>query len=229
MKLNLILLRRAAFLLLGMTMVVSTVSGTDVPKNLGNDLDKLVASNLALKKAQRNHQQIVTYNGFASERAATASQIAIREQSTNKYLVDIHPNGRMPFDKLKESLLKACPSLRITGIDTKYRGVGVIEGFISVDEVAIVANNKGVTSVQLGIKPYVKRSKADAGSNPNLVSALGLIGTAFDQGVTSHRVDKINQTYNPGASVNFDGSGISVGCISNSYNFTWTELLALRM
>ncbi len=173
MKLNLTLVRRAA-LLLGMIMAVSTVSATDVPKNLGNDLDKLVASNLALKKAQANHQKIVTYNGFASERAALASDMAIREQSTNKYLVDIHPNGRMSFDKLKESLLQSCPSLRITGIDTKYRGVGVIEGFISVDEVARVANNKGVTSVQLGIKPYVRRSKTEAGPNPNLVDGLEL-------------------------------------------------------
>ena len=204
MKLNLTLVRRAA-LLLGMIMAVSTVSATDVPKNLGNDLDKLVESNLALKKAQINHQKIATYNGFASERAALASDMAIREQSTNKYLVDIHPNGRMSFDKLKENLLQSCPSLRITGIDTKYRGVGVIEGFISVDEVARVANNKGVTSVQLGIKPYVRRSKTEAGPNPNLVAALNFVGTAFDQGVTSHRVDKINQIYNPSAPVNYDG------------------------
>ena len=146
-------------------MVVSTVSATDVPKNLGNDLDKLVASNIALKNAQRNHQNIVTYNGFASQRAAFASDMAIRDQASNKYLVDIHPSGRVPFDKLKQSLLQSCPSLRITAIDTKYRKVGVIEGFISVDEVANVANNKGVTSVQLGIKPYLKRSKGEAFSS----------------------------------------------------------------
>ena len=196
-------------------MVVSTVSATDVPKNMGNDLDKLVESNLALKAAQRNHQQIVTYDGFATERAALASDMAIKDTASNKYLVDIHPSGRMPFNKLKESLLRSCPSLRITAIDTKYRGVGVIEGYISVGEVAKVANNKGVTSVQLGIKPYLKRSKGEA--SPNLV-ALNSVGTAFDQGVTQHRVDKVSTIYDPSASMSLDGNGIIVGCMSDSYD-----------
>ena len=217
MKFNLTLLRRVV-LFLGMAMVVSTVSATDVPKNLGNDLDKLVASNIALKKAQQTHTNIVTYNGFASERAALASDMAIKDQASNKYLVDIHPSGRMKFEALKADLLKSCPSLRITAIDTKYRGVGVIEGFISVDEVVKVANNKGVTSVQLGIKPYLKRSKGEVGFSPNAVAALTLVGTAFDQGVTQHRVDKVSTLYNAGASMSLDGNGISVGCISDSYN-----------
>jgi subtilase family protein len=216
MKLNLTFLRRVT-LLLGMTMVVSTVSGTDVPKNLGNDLDKLVESNITLKTAQRNHQKIVTYNGFASERAALASDMAIREQATNKYLVDIHPSGRVPFEKLKENLLKSCPSLRITATDPKYRRVGVIEGFISIDHVATVANNKGVTSVQLGIRPYLKRAKGEALS-PNAIAALTLVGTAFDQGVTQHRVDKVSTLYSAGASMSLDGNGISVGCLSDSYD-----------
>ena len=168
MKLNLTLVRRVA-LFLGMAMAISTVSATDVPKNLGNDLDKLVESNIALKKASAPTPRSRLYNGFASERAALASDMAIREASTNKYLVDIHPSGRMSFDALKEDLLRSCPSLRITAQDTKYRGVGVIEGFISINEVARVANNKGVTSVQLGIKPYLKRAKGQP-SSPEAIS-----------------------------------------------------------
>jgi hypothetical protein len=215
MKLNLISVRRVA-LFLGMAMAISTVSATDVPQNLGNDLDKLVESNIALKKARSTHTQIATFNGFASERAALASDMAIREESTNKYLVDIHPSGRVSFDALKEDLLRSCPSLRITAQDTKYRGVGVIEGFISIDEVVRVANNKGVTSVQLGIKPYLKRAKGQVMS-PEAISSLTLVGTCFDQGVTQHRVDKVSTLYNPGASMSLDGSGISVGCLSDSY------------
>ena len=144
--------------------------------------------------------------------------MSIREQSTNKYLVDIHPSGRVSFEKLKSDLLKACPSLRITATDPKYRRVGVIEGYISIDHVATLANNKGVASVQLGIKPYLKRSKSEAGPNPNLVAALTVVGTAFDQGVTQHRVDKVSTLYNAGASMSLDGSGISVGCMSDSYD-----------
>ena len=216
MKLNHTLVRRVA-LFLGMAMAISTVSATDVPKNLGNDLDKFVESNIAIKKAAQTNARIPLYNGFASERAALASDMAIREASTNKYLVDIHPSGRVSFDALKEDLLRSCPSLRITAQDTKYRGIGVIEGFISVDEVARVANNKGVTSVQLGIKPYLKRAKGEAMS-PDAVQALTLVGTAFDQGVTQHRVDKVSTIYNGGASMSLDGNGISVGCLSDSYD-----------
>ena len=216
MKLNLTLVRRVA-LFLGMAMAISTVSATDVPKNLGNDLDKLVESNIALKNAQRTHTKIATYNGFASERAAFASDMAIKEAASNKYLVDIHPSGRVSFDALKEDLLRSCPSLRITAQDTKYRGVGVIEGFISIDEVTRVANNKGVTSVQLGIKPYLKRAKGQPGS-PEAIQSLNLVGTAFDQGVTQHRVDKVSTLYDPSASMSLDGNGISVGCLSDSYD-----------
>ena len=63
MKLNLTLVRRVA-LFLGMALAISTVSATDVPKNLGNDLDKLVESNIALKNAQRAHTQIVDLQWF---------------------------------------------------------------------------------------------------------------------------------------------------------------------
>jgi len=191
MKLNLTLLRRA-ILLLGMTMAVSSVSATDVPKNLGNDLDKLVESNIALKKAHQTNTTIPTYNGFASERAALASDMAIREESTGKYLVDIHPSGRFSYDQLKGDLLKTCRSLRITAQDQTYKGVGLIEGFISIDEVAKVANNKGVQSVQLGIKPYVRRSKDNAGMTPSAV-AFTQVGSCFDQGDTaSYRQDQHN-------------------------------------
>ena len=149
--------------------------------------------------------------------------MAIKEASTNKYLVDIHPSGRVSYDALKEDLLRSCPSLRITAQDTKYRGVGVIEGFISIDEVSRVANNKGVTSVQLGIKPYMKRAKGEPGS-PDAVAALTLVGTAFDQGVTQHRVDKVSTIYNPGASMSLDGNGISVACLSDSYDTRTTAV-----
>jgi len=216
MKLNLTLLRRA-ILLLGMTMVVSSVSATDVPKNLGNDLDKLVESNIALKKAHQANTAIPTYNGFASERAALASDMAIREESTGKYLVDIHPNGRFSYDQLKGDLLKTCHSLRITAQDQTYKGVGLIEGFISIDEVAKVANNKGVNSVQLGIKPYVRRSKNNAGMTPSAV-AFTQVGSCFDQGVTQHRIDRISTIYNPSATMSLDGAGISVACLSDSYD-----------
>jgi len=43
------------------------------------------------------------------------------------------------------------------------------------------------------------------------------VGRRLLQGVTQHRVDKINQFYNPTAPVNYDGEGITVGVLSDSF------------
>src|SRR3954452_23732720 len=57
MKLNLIFFRRL-FLFTGMLVLVTNLSATDVPKTLGNGLDKLVESRAILKKAQATHAQV---------------------------------------------------------------------------------------------------------------------------------------------------------------------------
>ena len=44
-----------------------------------------------------------------------------------------------------------------------------------------------------------------------------MLGTKFLQGVTQHRVDKINQFYNPAAPVNYDGEGITIAVMSDSF------------
>ncbi|MFL6542563.1 MAG: S8 family serine peptidase, partial [Chthoniobacterales bacterium] len=55
---------------------------------------------------------------------------------------------------------------------------------------------------------------------------LRRLGTAFDQGVTQHRIDRINQYYNPSAPVNYNGAGISVGALSDSYNTSGNAISA---
>ena len=55
---------------------------------------------------------------------------------------------------------------------------------------------------------------------------LTKLGTAFDQGVVQHRVDQINQYYNPAATANWTGNGISIGAISDSYDTRTTGLNA---
>jgi len=202
-------------------LLTASVFATDVPKNLGNGLDKLVASRVALKAQAKKGQTsaIGQFNGFATEEAANTAAIAITD-STNRFLVDIHPNGRVPFNQLKDNLSAKFPSLQITATDANYHNVGWIEGYISIDDVAALASMRGVVSVQLGIKPYHNKAEKLAGPIANIgpvTSAYTLVGTNFDQGVTQHRVDKINQIYNAAAPVNYDGSGMQVGCISDSF------------
>ena len=49
------------------------------------------------------------------------------------------------------------PSFTLTALDTKYHGVGVVEGFISLDDVPALGNMREVRSVNLGLKPELSR------------------------------------------------------------------------
>src|SRR4029077_2804724 len=108
-------------------------------------------------------------------------------------------SGTAPFNDVQSALKAKFSSLQITAVDAKYRGVGVIEGYVSTDDVVELSQTDGVRSVQLSLKPYHSRhlARPRAQAAPAVATALGLVGTTFDQGVTQHRVDKINQLYNP--------------------------------
>ena len=55
-----------------------------------------------------------------------------------------------------------------------------------------------VRSVNLGLKPDLNRPvRPGGGIRPG--ATVSLLGTVFDQGVYQHRVDQINQFYNPDA------------------------------
>ena len=93
-------------------------------------------------------------------------------------------------------LQKRFPSFTLTALDTKYRGVGVVEGFISLDDVPALGNMREVRSVNLGLKPELN-AKSNPAAAFRSAPPCRLLGTAFDQGVYQHRVDQINKFYNP--------------------------------
>jgi hypothetical protein len=212
-----------------------------VPDNLGNGLDKIVESNLILQgtipappadpSARPNGtamvagKRVTTYNGYATRQAANYAAHAITDAASKHLMVDIHLSGTVPFADVQNALTAKFASLQVTAVDTKYRGVGVIEGYVAIDDVVALSETEGVRSVQLALKPYhsrhLSRQRAQAGA-VTVATPLGLIGTTFDQGVTQHRVDKINQLYNPSAPVNWDGTGMSIGCISDSFSTSGT-------
>ena len=131
-------------------------------------------------------------------------------------MVDIVLGGSVPFEQARQNLTTRFRSLRITATDAKYRGVCIIEGYVSINDVPTLAQTAGVRSVHLSLKPHHSRSVRPS----QLVSlaALGTVGTTFDQGVTQHRVDKINKLYNPSAPVDYEGTGMSIGFLSDSFN-----------
>ena len=216
--------------LISIALCIGTVQSTfarPVPQNLANGLDKIVESHLlqqgkilppaqvtappskgisqqsaAAKKsaAASAAQYIAAYKASVAKEAATFSNMAIVEAKTGKYLVDIMPNGLVPLATLQASLQSKFPAVDIRHVDTKYAGHGVLEGYITLDDAPNIAKFSGVGTVILQLRP------------------IHSVGAVTSQGVNQHRVNRINQLYNASSVANYDGTGISIGVMSDSFN-----------
>lgn len=191
---------------------------TPVPQNLGNGLDKLVESNLTTKAAQAQGAAAPNFSGYATPEAAKIAGLAIMD-AQHRPLVRIHLDGSVTVDQLSATLRSRFPSLNITATDKIYRA-GVIEAFVSVDDVPALAKTAGVRAIILSLKPYLRQKAPGPVTETSGATGekLRQLGTTFDQGVTQHRVDKIDRLYNPDASANYTGAGISIGILSDSFN-----------
>ncbi len=207
-----------ASLFLGLAAV--SLQARPVPQNLAGGLGALVESNLAVKA----QPDTARFNGYATQQAADYANIAIQDAETGRFLVDIYPtNNRVNAEKLVPMLQERFSSFKLTALDTKYRGVGVVEGFISLDDVPALGNMHEVRSVNLGLKPELSRPVHPGGGiQPG--TTVPILGTVTDQGVYQHRVDQINKFYNPSAKFDYEGSGISIGFISDSIGNTTTDV-----
>ena len=204
-------------------LLAASLQARPVPQNLAGGLDELVQSNITLK-AQSNGkgaQLAAQFNGYATQQAANYAELAIQDTDSNRFLVDIHPlNERVNAEKLVGLIQKRFPSFTLTALDKKYRGVGVVEGFIALDDVPALGNMREVRSVKLGLKPELDRRTRSI--TPG--TTLPLLGTAFDQGVYQHQVDQINKFYNPSARKDYEGQGTSIGFISDSIGNIATDV-----
>ncbi len=194
-----------------------------VPQNLGNGLGALV------ERSQQLHRSGSIGVGKSPVPATTANPVAEKAEriasnafwdAQKRVLVRVQPNGVVALAQLQKNAAAAVPSLSIQATDPSYHGAGVFEAFVSVDEVPALASLEGIAAVHLSLKPIYSRghrlaAKARAQSQPR--ETLNYISPVFDNGVTQHRVDKINQTYNPAAPLDFEGRGISVGVLSDSF------------
>lgn len=192
------------------------------PANLGNGLGKLVDSHVATAGLSGTALQAAApFDGYTSEQVAALAHLAIAD-AQGRYLVRINPLGTMPVAALSTSLAAAVPSLQVKAVDSHYRKLGVIDAFVSIDDVSTLASSPGVRSVILELKPYHSDAKAAAaaitpGPKASDGDIFNRLGTVFDEGVTQHRVDQINRYYNPTAAFDYEGAGMSIGFLSNSY------------
>jgi hypothetical protein len=210
------------------TMAINSAVAKPVPGNLANGLDALVENNLiqqgtitaaptktstttAVKTgktsaaktrvaATSTTMSFTAYKDSVAKRASKISADAISEPATGKYLVDIMPNGRVPLATLQSSLQTQFPLLNVTAVDTKYVGHGVIEGFVSINDVPAMAQTNGVGSVILQLRP------------------INRVGAVTEFGVNQHRVNRVSTLYNAAAAHNYDGTGMTIGALSDTYN-----------
>src|ERR1043166_4961662 len=216
------------------TLVFSLISvslfAKPVPDNLGNGLDKIVTNNLiqegkitavptsqtaitdtptkAAKKCGARMSNVTTttaptqtfdaYKAMIAKQAASYASRAIADSATGKYLVQVMPNGRVPVTTLQATLQAAYPAMTVQAVDQNYAGHGVIEGYVALDDVPAIAGVQGVGSVILQLRPIHSAVTA--------------------QGVNQHRVNRINSFYNSGISLNWDGSGMQIGVMSDSFD-----------
>ena len=208
------------------SIITPLASAKPVPDNLGNGLDKLVTNNLiqsgkitaapsspstSTALAPRSTKMSVAkiapaktasdfaiYKAMIAKQAASYASRAITDASIGKYLVEIMPNGRVPVTTLQTTLQAAHPALTVQAVDQNYAGHGVIEGYVTLDDVSAVANTHGVGSVILELRPIHSAVTA--------------------QGVNQHRVNRINSFYNAGVSLNWEGTGIQIGVMSDSFD-----------
>lgn len=205
-----------------------------VPDNLALGLDELVSSNIAMKEAQASGKytkaQFRAKDGrvYATERAAEYAGYGISDEN-GRFVVRVNLAGYKSLDQVVKAITARVPSFEVTGTDP-YQG-GVVAGYVSLDDVPALANTGGVRTVALEMQPDTNKVAVGGEGKPAVPQAspgqhLGLLGTTFDQGVTQHRVDNINKFYNPNATLDYEGQGISIGFMSDSYNTSTNAIKA---
>ena len=168
---------------------VGTAHAGPVPANLGTGLGDIVANRLADQNPSST---------LARQRAQTQSRSQMMTIDHNTFvrdagsriLVNVIVDGQFDYDSVRAAVM-AVPGLRIAAEDRKYRA-GIIEGFVPEESLVMLAKLRGVAAVHAVNRP------------------IHNVGSVTQQGVVQHRVDQLP--------ANLNGTGISIGVLSDSYN-----------
>ena len=220
--------RRLSFCV-GAAILCAGTMAFAAPANLGNGLGVLTDSWTTTNGLSGSALSAVApYNGFTTAQAESYDQLAIKDskgpQQTTRYLVRVNPDGKMPIDALARNLA-SLSSFQLKSADPKYRGLGVMDAYIGLGDIKALSSATGVRSVILELQPRHGRAltaQERVGTPPSHPAAsdgdqFARLGTVFDEGVTQHRVDQINRFYNPSAAHDYEGAGMKIGFLSNSF------------
>jgi len=161
-----------------------------IPRNISPGLRHL------LKHMQAGEAINLSREGFVLDmKTGQVSHLTLKSpmliyDSTNRVLVNVHLSGRTAIDQLRQQLQQA--GSRITAQNPGFHR-GVIETYMPLTAVSQVAQLPGTSHIQLVYRP------------------LANVGATTSQGATVMRSDVANK-------LGYDGSGITVGILSDSYN-----------
>ncbi len=172
----------------GAFIVAASAFAGSVPGNLGSGLDVLVRERQAANaQPKARNLRGGGVNPALAEQAQSYRDISFSNpEGQTKVYIHLAPRAEKGVFQPESVLPK---SASISAVDMTYRS-GVIEAWVSLDDIPALANDKRVKSIALAIKPILD------------------VGAVTSQGVVQHRVDQITQ----------NGTGITVGAMSDSYD-----------
>lgn len=175
-------------------LAITSAQAGPVPGNLGSGLGDIVANRIAAENPgstfaiQKRQAAGVTANE-RGEAAVSLAASLIKRDAADRVLVAITLDGRRAYDQTRAAVA-ALPGVSITAEDRRYRA-GILEGYVPESSLVALAKTPGVSAVHGQLRPRHN------------------VGAVTSQGVAMHRVDQIPQ---------YDGSGVTVGILSDSYN-----------
>jgi len=165
------------------------VQAGHVPENLGAGLREIAAKRMsALNPSSALARQRA--RGAAANQMLTIEDSPVVRDGAGRVLVNVVVHGQHQYDAVRAAVA-GVSGMKIVAEDRKYRA-GIIEGFVPEESVVALAKLRGVSAV-------------------HAVNLPGRdVGTVTQQGVVQHRVNLLP--------ANLDGTGISIGVLSDSYN-----------
>src|SRR2546423_9287493 len=141
------------FICFGLLASAACLQAKPVPDNLGTGLDRLVASNVAIKEAAARGTKLQTFTSttgkvYTTEENAALAALALSDNQ-DRFLVRINPSGKQDIDAMIGAMTANVPSLTVIAVDKTYHGVGVMNAYGSIDDEPSLQSMSVVRSVIL--------------------------------------------------------------------------------
>jgi hypothetical protein len=120
--------------------------------------------------------------------------------AAGRVLVDIHLDGKEPIAVIVERLKAS--GAEITGVNPYFRN-GTVSAYIPIDQIEVLAASSGLKLMKMSLRPARN------------------VGAVTSQGTKVLRSDAANAS-------GFNGAGITVGVLSDSYNASTTGFTTIR-